>query len=49
MGKEDNVPDRIQTGDAEDNLTILDFLTEAGDDDSNASNKNFKHNKSYQK
>ena len=49
MGKEDNAPDGIQIGDAEENLTILDFLTETGDDDSNASDESFKHEKSYQK
>ena len=49
MGKEDNAPDGIQIGDAEDNLNILELLTEAGDDNSNASDKSFKHNESYQK
>ena len=49
MGKEDNVPDGIQIGDVEGNLTILYFLKEAGDDDINASDESFKHNKSYQK
>ena len=43
MGKEDNAPNGIQIGDVEGNLTILDFLIEAGDDDSNASDESFKH------
>ena len=49
MGKEDNSPDRIQIGDGEGYLTILDFLTEVRDDDSNASDESFKHDKSYKK
>ena len=49
MGVEYREPDGIQIGDANGNLMILDFLTEVGDDDSNASDKSFKHNELYQK
>ena len=49
LGLEDGQPDDIQIGDAQGQITILDFLTDGGDDDSNASDKSFKHDKSYQK
>ena len=49
LGLEDGQPDGIQIGDAQGQLTIMDFLTEAGNDNSNASDKSLKHNKSYQK
>ena len=41
-GKEDGKPYIIQIGDTDGNLTIIDFLKEAGDDDSNASDESFK-------
>ena len=49
MSKEDSTPDGIQIRDAKDKFTILDFLTEAGNDYSNASDESFKHYELYQK
>lgn len=48
MGEEDSESDGIQIEGANRNLTILDFLTDAVDDNSNISNKRFKHDESYQ-
>lgn len=49
MGKEDGAQEGIQIGNAKDNLTILDFLIEAGYDDSNESDESLKHDELYQK
>ena len=49
MLTEDGQPNGIEFSDYLENITILDFLNDASDNDSNASNGSFKFDKSYQK
>lgn len=49
LDQEDDEPDGIQISNAHGNLTIHDFLIEASDDDSNASNESLKYDNTYQK
>ena len=49
LGEQDSEPDGIQISSAEGKLTILDFIEDAEDNNSNASDESFKDDNGYQK
>lgn len=49
MGEEDHQLQAIQIGNSHENLTMLHFMTNSGEDDSNTSDEDLKYDDCYQK